>query len=141
MAAEQSDKLIIVEQVYHQPVDSPAIVVETRSSRELVSCEQVYERRLAAAEEWTELELGWIATPGLLVIKNLASFFPQKIPTESEKQEAAKKILLVQYRGDSRGWLIHPGESMRAVPSPGDTPIILRSLCGITNYSVHVFPA
>ena len=141
MATEQVDKLIVVEQVYHQPFDAPAIVVETRTSRNLTTCEQVYERRLVATEKWAELELGWIKNPGLIVVKNQPLSFFQKIPTEAEKQEAAKKILLLQYRGDSRGWLIHPGESMRAVPGPGDAVIVIKSLCGLTTYSVHVFPA
>lgn len=137
---EIKNRITVVETIYHQEFGENPVMVESRYSRELESYDQPYERKLTATTAWTPLDTGWIKECGLLVIKNRESHMMMQIPTPEEKEELAKKILTVSYRHQGRtGWLILPGETMKAHPNTlGDLGIC--SLHGNVKYKLYLYP-
>lgn len=136
-----SDRITVVEMVYHRSSGEPPVCVESRFSRELETSEQPYSRRLKATEQWQSLDCGWLKdNVGMILIVNSEGRFPQANPTGKEREAAAKKVLEVAHRslGQKGSWLIPPGESMRASPS-APLDLVIRSQSGVTKFVVHLY--
>lgn len=144
--ASLKDRLVVVETVYHQPAGDRPVSVDSRFSRDLQSVEQPYQRQLVATEEWQPLDHGWIEDAGMIVIQNLEGKFAAN-PTDEERAEATAKILEVSYfAGENpvvdafgRGWLVLPGESMRACPSDVRC-LAVCSRSGPLRFSIFILP-
>lgn len=138
-ATPVKNRITVVESIYHQEFGYAASSVQARYSRELESDSQPYgPRRMTAMEGWTLLDTGWIDEAGLIVIENLEGKIPSIIPSENDKEELAKKILCVSY-GQDPGWLILPGETMKAMPQDLEK-LGIRSLFGNTKFNLYVCP-
>lgn len=155
------DRMTVVEKVYHQPKNGEAFCCETTFERHLNDEESVYSRKKKATEERQPLDYGWITENnqkvGMLVIRNDAGKNVQRLPSEEEKVELAKKILevgcLVSVPAEVYPqeiavhetfvplfWIL-PGESMRGVPADSSR-LQIRSLKGggPVAYTVFAFP-
>lgn len=137
-AKEIKNRITVVETIYHQEFGENPVMVASRYSRELESYDQPYERKLVATPTWEPLETGWIKECGLMIIKNREECSRMVIPTEEEKEELAKKMLEVSY-GDRDGWLIPPGETMKAYPRSLEG-LGICSLHGNTKYKLYLYP-
>jgi len=133
------DRITVIDRVYHQRLGEEAQEFPCTFSRELETTEQPYTRQLVATEEWKPLDHGWIERVGMLIVVNQEGRFLQTNPSKEQKDEAAKKILELQYEGSAWSWLIPPGESFRGMP--GDiTNLLIRSRSGTIKFTVHVLP-
>lgn len=150
--AEQKDRLVVVESVYHQPVGKEAKLIASRFSRELSSDEQPYQRELKASERWEPLDNGWIDKAGMLVIRNNEGQFLQTQPTEEERQEVAERVLEICCEDRDAlsvdndfpislfpQWWILPGESMRACPADLGS-IYIRCRSGTAQFTLDLLP-
>ena len=119
-------KLTIVEMVYFRAPGESAIGIESRYSRELATDEQPCERRLKATENWQALDTGWLKKVGTIVITN--------------REATIGEILEVAYCDSPQdGWLILPGESMRALPKDVKR-LMVRSHSKVIRFTAHFFP-
>jgi hypothetical protein len=116
-------RLTVVEHVYHQPEDAPAMVSESRWSAWLKTDEQPYGRReVKVGVAWQSLDTGWVKNPSLVVVENTG------------------KEMLTLGVGDPPmpfAW-IDPGRSARFTPS---CPLAIDCPDGETTYSITVFPS
>ncbi len=132
--------------VHHQTEGEDPFTVESRFERELQTKEQPYSRTTTVGEKWEEIDCGWLGdNVGMLVIANKEGGFTI-LPTEEERQELAKKILVLSYHPypqpplmEENWWLIPPGESMRGMPS-APKRIYIKSMCGSTKYTISLIP-
>lgn len=136
-------RLTVVETVYHQaPGESPREVL-SRFNRWLESDENMYQRTAKVGEEWTPIDLGWLAGDAGTILL-VAEGGPRRntIPTEEEKREDRSKRIAVSFRSDTPrdDITLLPGESARFSPSYAKE-ILLRCLCGKTRYTVSVIPS
>lgn len=136
------NRLTIVEQVYHQQVDQEPVQITTRHTRELESAEQCYIRCNKAGETSQALDLGWVVptSAGTIIIKNTEGQFLSKKPTDEERADLAKRVLIV-FDEDSpnSALLVHPGDSLRFSPTD---PERWRMVCAheTASYIIHVVP-
>lgn len=142
-------RIVVVEQVYHQPVDAPPVLVESKYSRRIDSEEQPFgPRRLRVTEEWQELSAGWIEGVGLLVVSNEEGKGLQVQPSESERREIGLRVVelamfpVPTVPGEAFSpipWIIPPGESFR-----GSTDTLggikVRCRRGSARISYTIFP-
>ena len=133
------DRLTVRETVYHHPFGHNPQVIETRFSHELETTEQLYERHLQVTKEWQPLDCGWLEdNVGMLIIQNDEGQFLYVNPTDEEREAAAKKTVEVSYK-DEQGWLIPPGESMRARPSHA-SELAIRCQSGVAEITLYLIP-
>jgi hypothetical protein len=115
-------RLTVMEQLCHQPGDAQPSADPLSFGRWLESDEMPFRRpRAKAAEEWKPLDCGWVETAGMLWVKN-----------------DGPGVLKLAY-GDEPGWLVYPGESMRAVPEEAKN-LRVRCVSGEAVYSITVIP-
>ncbi len=134
------NRLTVVETVYHQTATGEPDSIASSFFRELDSDEQPYRRKTKVGEEWTPLDLGWIKEAGMLVICNDEGKGLTKIPTPEEKEELAKKVLLLGFAIEGchfGAFRILPGESFRGSPT---TNLYLLSCYGVTRFTVYAIP-
>lgn len=113
-------RLGVVEIVYHQLPDAQPTSRQTRFFRWLDSAEEPYRRTLTLRQGWVPLECGWVQSPGLVFLDNQEGRFLQVQPSESERQEAARRVVEVGL--EAAGAVlpfaaVHPGESARFQPA------------------------
>lgn len=90
------NRITVVENVYHQVLsrnEQPTQYGPKPFVIELETDEQVYSRRLIITEEWSELDLGWIAKAKMFILWNDEGKFPILVPTPEEVLIASKKVL------------------------------------------------
>lgn len=111
-------RLVIVENVYHQPVDGQPASINTGFTRRLTSDEQPYgPRRVKIGGDSMALETGWVEKASQIMIENLEGTKLQVYPTEEEKAKIAARVVEVwDEDGKEPLFLIPPGESIRARP-------------------------
>ena len=64
-------RMTVVEHVYHQAEDAPAVLTERRWSAWLKTNEQPYGRRdVKVGVAWQPLDTGWVKNPSLLILEN-----------------------------------------------------------------------
>ena len=117
---ELRDRLTVVCSVYHQPFGEQPQAFESRFSRALRSNEQPYDHRLTVGSEWVPLDCGWIHDAGMLLLFNEAGRNLRQYPSEEEQQRLAEQVIELRYINQPDGWLIPPGESLRAYPAASD---------------------
>ena len=136
------DRVTVVETVYHRPFNAEATSVESRFTRDLESNEQVYRRHLLVTEEWKPLDCGWLkdAGVGMLVLHNEEGRNLQTRPFQEEKEAISQRVVELAYGPeDHQGWLILPGESMRACPSNAKG-LFVRCRKGTAQIIVNLIP-
>ena len=107
-------RVTVVERIYHQNGIGPIYTIDTATSFQLTSNEQVYYRNLLVEEEWIPLDLGWIEKPFFIVIQNLEGKGLRTYPTDEEKvQIEAKVIELSLAEPHTHPVLIPPGDSLK----------------------------
>lgn len=136
-------QLVILQTVYHQSPGKDAVGSESRIARTLVSDEQPYVRHTRIGDSWTPLNTDWIPDPGLVVIENRGTQFRVN-PTDAEKAEAARKVLLVAIRGHDGlepipFAVVAPGESLSISPQ-GIRGWRLRCASGSVPVTVSAYP-
>lgn len=143
---EIPDRLTVVENVYHQTQGEDPFHISTTFERKLQTQEQPYSRTTSVGEEWEQLDCGWLGdNVGMLIIANNEGKFA-RIPTEEEREEVAKRVLIIGYRYrdlDSPAcdaWEIPPGESFRGSPTNSKS-LYIKSLSGRTKYTINLIPS
>lgn len=135
--------LTFVGMLYHRESPSEeATSNEIRFNRNLNIQEQPYERKkLKVGEEWRPIDYGFLndVPLSMILIKNEEGKGFQILPTEEEKAETLAKVLEVGYEGWDKGFQIPVGESHPFTPSDFKA-LRIRSLSGITRYSIAVIP-
>jgi hypothetical protein len=107
------DRVAVVETIYHQKKREQPTSIGSAFSRDLKTDELPYETFQNLTEDWSPLDVGWVETCGMLVIKNLEGIFTQTIPTEEEKTIADAKIVDVWFGGPIAEIEVPPTESSR----------------------------
>ncbi len=140
-------RLVVIQQFYHQVLNSQPRLIEARYSRILGSNEQPYgPRTLTVGEDWTPLELGWMKDIpiGVLVITNEEGTFLERNPTEKERESSNSKILEVAFyqRLDplTAALIILPRDCQPLTPLYPDR-IRIRCRNGEGRYTIIVIPA
>lgn len=138
------NRLTVVETLYHQSGHQEAESFGLSYERDLVTEEQVYDRRDKATEVWQDLRLGWFTDKelgcSLLRIVNHEGQQFQTIPTPEELAEVMGRVLEFCYAGgEETPFLVRPKESTKLSPS---TLKGLRIRCrkGTARYTVTAFP-
>lgn len=113
-----SSRLVVVEHVYHQPVDGQPVNVTPKFSKFLKTDEQPYgPRRVKIGPDSVPLESAWVGNGSQLVVENLEGTSLQVQPTAEEREQIALRIVEVwDEDGKEPLFLIPPGESLRARP-------------------------
>ncbi len=133
------NRITVVETVYHQVMGDQPDCLESRFTREVESQEQPYRRNCKVGEEWQALDTGWLDEVSMLVIRNEEGTNLQVHPTEEQKADLAKKVLLLSSTDSSTNWLILPGESFRGVPSTVKN-LEVRSQSGTIRFILYATP-
>lgn len=145
IVSEGKDRLTLVASIYHEHPGEEPFSFAFQASRSLPSCDdQVYQRRLTLSEIWTPLDLGWFKdTPeriGYICIENLEGRIKHTYPTEEQRREMAKKVVLVSpSRDDDRAWEIWPTFSFIGLPTKPEL-VDLRCKSGSAKILLTVFP-
>lgn len=141
------DRIVVVESVHHIPAQGEAVTVESKFSRECLTKEQPYIRRnQVATQEWSLVDLGWIKTPGMVVLANDEGRHFQTAPTNEQREELSRKLLLVKLVRDvnqqtcGTWFLVPPGESMRGLPAIGCLLMVKSATDDGVRYTVTAFP-
>lgn len=136
-------RLVVVENVYHQPTNGPAVTVAgTRFGRNLAHGE---DRRpdsflVVVGAEWTALDCGRVPACGQIVLVNEEGRFTGLQPTQAERTDAAYRVVEVAVEGGPPLLLVRPGESARFEPADA-TRLRLRSRHATARVTVHLVPA
>lgn len=135
---ETADRISIVGFVHLEhfgetPESIPLRVVYNPQQRE-----QLYTRRLSvAAAAPMPLDLGWVKTPGMILIENRAGQRQTTIPTKEQEEAAARLVLeVVLPRGDCM--VVRPGR-VQIVELEDPSGIVLRAREGVVPITVNVY--
>lgn len=133
-------RVTVVQHVYHYRPGKQAVSKSHRFCRTLKSGdEQAYSRELTVAEEWTQLDLGWVKEASVLVLSN-----------EEKSGEPVELALLPPNYGKSEEFasdypliIIRPKESQRLELSRIDSVVVrLRGYTGASaKISIFAVPA
>jgi len=134
-------RLTITDQIYYQIPEEDPYEISTRVSRNLHTNEQVWSRKCTATDKWELLDLGWLKGKGcsLIVIENHAGTFTQVVPSQTELEVEAKKIIEIKYKDNKQGWLIYPQATERFVPVDSDS-LVLRCQQDTTKFTIYAIP-
>lgn len=144
------NRITVVESVYHQN----GMIMRGHQAaffRLVGTDEQIFERSFWVGEDWAKLDLGWYADKlgsiGMLVIVNQEGKFDHN-PTEEEKAEAAKKLLvwgphIKELDKPVPFGIVPPGETARYCPveEVNDRALYIKSLHGKSKYRVVILPS
>ncbi len=138
-----TNRVAVIETILHQLAGEQPTSIENRFARELETDEQSYDRKVKIGENWTLLDLGWVANvggPSIIVIVNEEGRNLQVNPSEEERKAIdAKVIELCSGRCEDLEpeWFIPPGESFRGSPLK---PVYLRCRQGIAKVRLFIIP-
>lgn len=133
--------LTVVDTVYHQPAGGSPVTVlgdACRFHRELISDEQVYERRRVIGQEWVQIDCGWVERCGMLVVRNLEGQF-SVLPTPEQREAVGRRVLELSFDGNTCHIQVPPQESCRFYPSDARL-IYIRCREGSARYTVGLVP-
>lgn len=138
------DRFTMKLMLYHQSCCTDPFGHEMNFSELLKTKEQPYPRDLKIKPDWEPLNLGWLREPGaagVIALENKATLGLRVHPNEEQKAELAKMIILLKPRGaaDEDAIIIDPGGF--CVNKWGNpTDLVIKSLHGVVNAKVYVFP-
>lgn len=140
------DRMVVIEYIYHQQHNQPAMNLEHRYKVHPLTSEQPYQRRCVATEQYQPIDRGWFENGGhgLVVIKNdepdkvneIAGIFPQDVDSEEGVLEVRGKV---DGDLDILRLEIPPGQSFRA-NIVSLVHLYVRCLKGKANYTLTIFP-
>lgn len=58
---------------------------------------EIYTRRIMVGSEWVQIEAGWCANPGSILIENRTGKYLQRNPTEEEKENFKRCVLEISF--------------------------------------------
>ncbi len=119
-------RVVVVESVYHQPIDGAPIITESKYVRVLDSDEQPYgPRRIKVHGDWTQLKTGWLTTYSLVTLSNEEGRHLQVIPTTQQSESIRSRIIDIAILDEFGKYIVighvNPGESYRGTPPRGAT--------------------
>ncbi len=138
MFLEDVDRLSFVGQlVLLSNLDVP-VAAEISFERLLKTKEEPYCRtRVTVGEEWTPVDMGWVKSPGMVVIKNRETKFGV-VPTPEQKEEAAGKVVELSFLPEGPAHIIiYPKETQPL--SVARDGLWMRCRHGTTTCSLEVF--
>jgi len=93
----QRPRVVVIQQVYHQIPDEAPQLFTSHYFRWLDTTEQPYQRRGTATEEWTKLDLGWLAAVGVseLILESLEPALTDMRPSPAQLERHLEKIIQV----------------------------------------------
>lgn len=110
------DRITVVEAVYFEGSGQEPISWHTNGSRLVTEPEQAYQRRIKVGPDWTTLDLGWIAAPGMILIRHERPRYPVVLPSQEQRAEDEARMILVRSSPQEAGWRVPVGESFRGSP-------------------------
>jgi hypothetical protein len=154
-----TNRLMVVEMLYHQSIEDQPTAFETRFARWLQTDEQPYVRKAKATEEWQPLDTGWLQESSMLLISNVEGTVIDRQPSQEEQDALASRILelgllvseaapskrtMHSQQGDQQSVVlpfgeIPPGETCRFSPVNLDR-ILVRCRKRSARYSVTALP-
>ena len=152
--AELKNRVVVVDQIYHQAAGEMPSCVESRFSFDLEQVEQVYARRITLDEQWIALDTGWLnGAVSFVVLENLEGTGLQTIPTEKEQADINRRVVEIgcwdgKDTGHSVSYIqavtvpflsIFPTESDRFRPVD-PSYVLLRCRSGTARILLHVYP-
>lgn len=136
---DPKDRITVVQHIYHQSTGEQPTQIDNNFTRNLETIDQPYVRRCKATETKQKLDCGWLQDVSRIIIINEEGTNLQVVPTDGERKATAAKILELSFQENGPGWLILPGESFHGSPSDVSN-LLIRSLSGITKYTLHALP-
>ena len=135
------DRLTIVEQIYHRPMDEEPTLFERRYSRELETRDEVYQpKKPKVGQEWQPVDTGWLGSRvGMLIVANEEGKSLKTIPSPEELAEIRARVVEVSYAGCPDTFLVPPGESFHGYPSD-PSRLRLRCRSGVAKCVVLLIP-
>lgn len=141
-------RMVVVETIYYQPVNSPPSVLlgeTSRYARELLTDEDPYKRRKVASDQWEPLELGWTDRPSLVLLRNDEGHFNEQ-PTAAERVEMEGRQIWITFASvlvlghpDKEHLTLLPGETQRFTPARA-SEIRLRGAVPGVRYTLCLLP-
>lgn len=93
---EDVDRISVVFQALHEHCCSDPMPIPCTFAHILGTIEQPWHRVMRVSQEWIPLDLGWLADgAGFLIIRNVTGSKKHLQPSEEEKADLAKKIVVV----------------------------------------------
>lgn len=122
MAQAEQTRLVVKETVYHQVQGKQPKSSETKFARMLRTKEQPYYRSTEVDQFWVKLDLGWVKSPWMVIVRNAVGKDRQVNPTPEERSADAAKILELAYVVGGAApvamTLVRPGCGERITPAP-----------------------
>lgn len=108
------DRIVVVENVYHQTEETNPVMVESRFSKKINSQEQPYTRIMKVGPPLVPVDLGWLkdAPLSMLLLQNA-----------SPKGEKGSTVEVCG-RTPVADYILPPGESLRVQPVEGFAPLL-----------------
>jgi len=135
-------RLVVVENVYHQPADgfpTTAMGDTSRFHRELDSDEHPYERHKVAKGEWEPIDHGWVDRCGMLLVRNDEGHFSVN-PTAEQVAEVLSRVIEVSFcDSQTPSILVPPTETCRFYPTDVKQ-MRLRCREGTARYTLYLIP-
>src|SRR5258708_7459683 len=84
---------------------------EIRGSMQIVceSDEQPYIRHVKVGPSWAKLDTGWVAKPGVVLLRNKTGVGLQTNPTQAERDLFKRQFLRVAIGPHPPGFIVRPG--------------------------------
>lgn len=143
-ALKDQDRLSLKLQLYHQGCCTDPVAVDINSSELLQTREQPYVRlRLKVKPDWQPLDLGWLAASGVsvIVLENVATLGLRVQPTEEQKAELAKMVILLKFAEAEDKTAIRLRRTQFTIGEYVDpTGLVVKSEYGIVDANLYVIP-
>jgi len=137
------DRITAVLNVYHEHFGDQPHSNNVTLSESLETVEQPFVRKMEVGTERMPLETGWLDEPGYVLLENVTGQRPTVIPSESEKEELARKCVTVHNDlgppSAAPGWVIRPGRFFFG-EVPEGSQLTLKCLHGTADIRLTVFP-
>lgn len=128
----------------HQQVGLPPVTIESRISRNLVNPEQAFVRhyKLDAAKDWMDVDYSWVEHPGFLSIENRTGKQLSVQPSEEERAELAKAIVLIDLGqlDETSPLKASPFGGFLVAELNGSPKLRIKCVSGVATVTVSVIP-
>lgn len=156
-----ASRLVVVDQVYHQPAQGRPQVVRLPFARDLEGHEDAYTRNFAAGADWRPLDTGWVGDAvGLLLVRNREGDAELGPYADRDREALPARVLelALRQRPDPEGQFrtmhspsqapptllrcarVRPGESCRLEPVTDDAEWLVRGTAERVRATVTAIP-
>lgn len=134
-----TDRVTALFQLHHEQNGEPPHSINARFEDACATSEQTYCRRLKVTSVETKLDLGWITSPGTLVIENRALKADGDRLTREEIAEIKRTKKVRIYSKGEPVWKVSPGRFCIVEPCNAEA-LTIKSMEGTVDIIIHCIP-